>query len=86
MNAIKLLPLAALASLALSLTACKDPLEAFADDVCACKDKECIDKVVKDYETKAPETKAKLGEIDKLPENKKKALGKAMECMMKQAK
>jgi hypothetical protein len=67
-------------------TGCKDPGEAYADAICECKDKDCMEKVNKEYEGKFPESKMKLGEIEKLPEDKKKQLGRAMECMLKQAK
>jgi len=80
---MKLLSFVALLTLGLSAAGCKAPGDAFADDVCACKDKACIDKAFKDHEGKFPEANAKLGEMDKLPEDKKKQLGRAMECVMK---
>ncbi len=67
----------------LSAAGCKDPGDAFVDDVCACTDKACIEKAFKDHESKFPESKAKLGEIDKLDAKKKEQLGKAMACVMK---
>ncbi len=76
---------AALVALVLSAAACKDPGDAFVDDVCACKDKDCLDKALKAHETKFPESKAKLGEMEKMDAKKKEQLGKAMECMMKLA-
>jgi hypothetical protein len=79
-------PLATVAFFALGLSTfvgCKDPGQAFVDDVCACKDKACIEAAFKDHETKFPESKMKLGEMDKLDEKKKKQLGEAMACVMK---
>lgn len=80
---MKLLAALALVSLSIAAIGCKSPGDAFADDACACKDKECIEKVFKDHETKFPESKAKLGEVDKMPEDKKAAYGRAMACVMK---
>jgi len=80
---MKLLAVAALLTLSVSALGCKAPGDAFAGDVCACKDKACIDKSMKDHETKFPEATAKLGEMDKMPEDKKKQLGRAVECMRK---
>lgn len=80
---MKLLAATALLSLSIAAIGCKAPGDAFADDACACKDKECIEKVMKEYETKFPESKAKLGEVDKMPEDKKAQYGRAMACILK---
>jgi hypothetical protein len=80
---MKFLAAFGLVALAISATGCKAPGEAWADDVCACKDKACIDKAMKDHEAAFPESKAKLGEMDKMPDDKKKALGRGMACVMK---
>ncbi len=80
---MKLLLGLALAVVSLSAVGCKAPGDAWADEVCACKDKDCIDKAMKAHESTFPESKAKLGEMDKMDEAKKKALGKGMECIMK---
>ena len=82
---MKTLAIALFVTVALSTSACKDPGDAFVEDVCACKDKDCLDKVLKEHETKFPESKAKLGEMEKMDAKKKEQLGKAMECMMKLA-
>jgi hypothetical protein len=77
--------LAALSLLAVSALAigCKAPGDAWADAVCACTDTACMDKAMKEHESAFPESKAKIGEMDKMPEDKKKQLGRGMECMMK---
>ncbi len=80
---MKLFAAIALVSLSVSALGCKAAGDAWADDVCACKDKDCIDKAMKTHESSFPESKAKLGEMDKMDEAKKKALGRGMECMMK---
>jgi hypothetical protein len=75
-----------LVALGLTSTGCKDAGEAYADAMCECSDKACFEKVSQEYESKFPESKMKLGEVDKLPDDKKKHLGRAMECMLKHAK
>jgi hypothetical protein len=80
---MKLFAAAALVSISIAALGCKSPGDAFADDACACKDKECVEKVMKDHETKFPESKATLGEAAKLPADKKAAYDRAIGCIMK---
>lgn len=80
------LSLAAVLTLALSATGCTSPGEAYANDVCACPDAECIKKAGETHAEKFPASKAKLSELDKLSEDDKKHIGKAMECMKKHMK
>jgi len=83
---MKLFAITALFALSLATVGCKDPGQAYADAICECKEEACFKKAGEDHAEKFPESKTKLGEIDKLPEEKKKHLGRAMECMMKAAK
>jgi hypothetical protein len=82
---MKILAALALVSVSALVVGCKAPGDAWADAVCACTDKACMDKAMKDHESAFPESKAKLGEIDKMDEAKKKQIGRGMECMMKVA-
>lgn len=83
---MKLVAIAALFVAALGTVGCKDPGEAYADAVCACSDEACFKKANADHAEKFPESAMNLGQIEKLPEDKKKHIGRAMECMMKAAK
>lgn len=83
---MKAIPVAAVVMVCLSAFGCsKDEGNAFADEVCACKDKDCVDKAFKAYEDKLPALKAKLSEVDKLPEEQKKPIERAFGCMAKVA-
>lgn len=73
----------ALLALGLGAVGCSSPGEAFVKDVCACTDSECAKKAFDSHGDKFPAAKAKLGEMDKLPDQDKKHVAEAMACMMK---
>ena len=83
---MKVLAIVSLFAVSLATVGCGDPGQAYADAVCACKDEACFKKANEDHAKSFPESGMNLGEIDKLPEEKKKHIGRAMECMIKAAK
>ena len=75
----ELFVLAALVVGSLALTGCKSEIEKYADDVCACKDKKCVDELDKAMEEKHKgEDKAQL--LKNMSGKDLAALGKASEC------
>lgn len=63
----------------LALTGCKSEVEKYADDVCACKEKKCVDELDKAMDEKHKgENKADL--LKNLSGKDLAALGKAAEC------
>jgi hypothetical protein len=71
----------AVVGLSLSLVACKSAIEKAADEVCACKDTDCVKKVGDKYKDKMPDMK--LGDAEKsLSEKDKEALGKMIKCSL----
>lgn len=67
--------------LSLATVGCKSDIEKYADDVCACKDKKCLDEVSAKYKDKFPKDDKK--KLEDMPAKDKEAFGRALECSLK---
>lgn len=78
----KVFLLAALVVGSLAMTGCKSEIEKYADDLCNCKDKKCVDELDKAMEEKHKgEDKAEA--LKNLTDKDKAAIAKAMDCESK---
>ena len=75
---------AVLLALGFAVGGCKSDLEKYADEVCACKNMECVQKVGESWKDKVPKQEGK--KLDDLSEADQKAIAKALECSLKHIK
>jgi hypothetical protein len=69
---------------AFAATGCKSDIEKYADDVCECKDKKCLDDVSAKWKDKMPKSDSKDNkELKDMSEKDKEAFGKALACSLK---
>jgi hypothetical protein len=66
-------------ALAVAMTGCKSEAEKFADEICACKDSDCMEKVVKALMEKHKDDKDDAKQKDS--DADKKASERAQACM-----
>jgi hypothetical protein len=75
---------AVLVALGFGVVGCKSDLEKYADEVCACDNMECVQKVGEAWKDKMPKQDAK--KLDEMSEADQKAIAKALECSLKHIK
>lgn len=76
------LVLCSLIAVGLATTGCKSEIQKYADDLCNCKDKKCVEELDKAMEEKHKgEDKKEL--MKNISDKDKEAIGKAMECESK---
>jgi hypothetical protein len=67
----------------LAAVGCKSDIEKYADEVCACSDKKCVEEVANKWKDKGPKGDKKL---EDLSEKEKEAAGRILECSLKHLK
>jgi hypothetical protein len=70
-------------AIAFVATGCKSDIEKMADDICACKDKKCLDEVQAKWKDKMPEGDKDSKTMKDMSDKDKEAFGRAMTCSLK---
>ncbi|MBK6519029.1 MAG: hypothetical protein IPM79_38950 [Polyangiaceae bacterium] len=64
----------------LATVGCKSDIEKYADDICACSDKKCVDEVQAKWKDKMKDDKGGEKKLEDLKPEEKAAFEKMMKC------
>ena len=61
---------------------CKSDIEKYADEVCACSDKKCLDEVTAKWKDKVPKQEGDK-KMEDMSDKEKEAMGRIIACSLK---